>query len=100
MAGFYGVKASHGVKEFYQSIQMGILFNLYQCYGILRSENKTPSQIIVSGGISNSERWLQMLADIFEMEIWVADYSNASSMGSVALALHACGQLKNISEFR
>ncbi len=100
MAGFYGVKASHGVKEFYQSIQMGILFNLYQCYGILRSENKTPSQIIVSGGISNSERWLQMLADIFEMEIWVADYSNASSMGAVALALHACGQLKNISEFR
>ena len=54
----------------------------------------------MSGGISNSRRWLQMLADIFEEEILVANHPNASSMGAVALALYACGQLDDINEFR
>ena len=99
-AGFYQVKASHGIREFYQSLQMGILYNLYQCYEVLCRENGRPRQIIVSGGISNSRRWLQMLADIFEEEILVANHPNASSMGAVALALYACGQLDDINEFR
>lgn len=41
-----------------------------------------------------------MLADIFRKEIYVADCPNASSMGAVALALHACGELEDIKEFR
>lgn len=99
-AGFYQIEAAHGVREFYQAVQMGILFNLYQCYEVLCRENGTPRQIIVSGGINNSRRWLKMLADIFREEIYVADCPNASSMGAVALALYACSELGDIKEFR
>ncbi len=98
--GFFQLKPCHGIKELYQGLQMGILYNLYQCYEVLCRENGEPEQIIVSGGISNSDRWLQMLADIFRKDIFVANYPNASSMGAVALALHACGQLDDIRKFR
>ncbi len=98
--GFMALDEFHGVPELYQGIQMGILFNSYQCYEVLCKENGAPNQIIVSGGITNSKGWTQMLADIFQKEILVSSYPNASSMGAIALALHACGQLEDIKEFR
>lgn len=97
---FVNVEASHDQAAFYASIQMGILFNLYQCYRILVKENQEPELIILSGGIKNSAVWTQMAADIFEKDLLLADCPNASCMGAVALALHAAGELKEIREFR
>lgn len=98
--GFVGLEGTHTMADLYKGIQMGVLFNLYQCYETLCAMHQVPQQIIVSGGISNSARWTQMAADIFGMDILVADCSNASSMGTVALALHAAGGLKDINEFQ
>lgn len=57
-------------------------------------------EIIVSGGIVNSKKWSQMLADIFRKEIIIANQPNASSMGAVALALYSVGYLKDVRDFR
>ncbi len=98
--GFVKIDGSHEKEDFYRGVQMGVLFNMYQCYKIMVEENGTPSEVIVSGGICNSPRWLKMAADIFEREILVTDYPNASLMGAVALALHAAGELKDINQFK
>ena len=90
----------HTLADFYEGIQMGIIFNLYQCYEVLCEENRRPEKIIVSGGITNSTHWTQMAADIFEQDILVADFSNASLMGAAALALHAAGVLNDINSFK
>ena len=37
--------------------------------------------------------------DIFRKEILVAEYPNASSMGAVALAMHAGGVLADLADF-
>ena len=97
--GFLHIEPDSLVQEFYFGLQMGILFNLYQCYRVMCLESGTPDQIYVSGGIVHSERWLQMLADIFRNEFYVAEYPNASSMGAVALAMHAIGELDQIDDF-
>lgn len=97
--GFYYIEPDMSVQEFYYGLQQGILFNLYQCYQVLCQENGIPEKIYVSGGITNSSRWLQMLADIFKKEIYVAEYPNASAMGAVALAMYAGGELKNLCDF-
>ncbi len=63
--GFYGLKAHHDIKAMYRAVQEGILFNLYHCYQLLTEINEEPSKIKLSGGILNSESWVQMCADIF-----------------------------------
>lgn len=96
---FCRIKPWHGVEDFYTSVQTGVLFNLYQCYRILEETEKAPEKIIVSGGITNSKRWEQMLADIFGREIFISDYSNASTVGAGALALLAAGAIRSLSDF-
>ena len=97
--GFLFIEPETSIQQFYLSLQMGILFNMFQCYEALVREDGVPNKIYVSGGITNSDRWLQMLADIFKKEILAAEYPNASSMGAVALAMYAGGVLTDLADF-
>lgn len=100
IGGFMNVNNTHNRADLYKAIQMGILFNLYQCYEIYCKEKMPPEQIILSGGIINSKIWTQMAADIFKRDLIVSNTKNASSMGAVALALVAAGELDSIHDFK
>ena len=99
LGGFAQIEPGATIQDFYCGLQMGILFNLYQCYEVLCREVDVPGTVYVSGGVTNSRRWLQMLADLFEKEIMVTEYPNASLMGAVALAMHACGAISKLQDF-
>jgi len=99
LAGLFNLAPDHTLKEMYTAVQMGILFNLYQCYQILYEHTAEPEEIILSGGITHSERWTQMLADIWDRTLLVSEYPNASLLGATALALHAAGALADIDQF-
>ena len=97
--GFAQIGPHMGPADLYRALQMGILFNLLQCYQVLCRENGEPEQVLVSGGIAHSRRWLQMVCDIFQREIRAAAYPNASVMGAAVLGLHAAGALDRNTEF-
>ncbi len=97
--GFYDINGDHTSADLYQAMQMGILFNLYQNFRVLCQLNGKPEAIVVSGGISNSDKWLQMAADIFKQDILAAECPDASTMGAAALALHSAGALQDVNSF-
>ena len=97
--GFAGLGPGMSAGALYLAVQAGILFNLYQCYQVLCREEGVPDKIYVSGGITNSGRWMQMLSDIFGREICAAAYPNASTMGAVALAMCAQGEIASLADF-
>jgi len=99
-AEFTGVRFFHQPADFYQSIQLGITFNMHQCYNDICENAGEPESIIVSGGITHSVPWCQMLADVLGRQIRVSGNSSASTMGAAALALHAAGCLEDVTEFR
>jgi gluconokinase len=41
-----------------------------------------------------------MLSDVLERELYVSRFDQASSLGTVALALFACGKLRKLSDFK
>ena len=96
---FLDLNGSHRVQDLYASLQTGILFNLYQCFLALEEAGSRPEHILVSGGILNSPRWVQMLANIFGHEMICMPIQDASITGAAALALHAAGALSDIREF-
>ena len=97
--GFVNLRGTHGIHEMYRAVQMGVLFNLYQCYEALVREVGVPKEINLSGGILNSGSWTQMAADIFAAPMRCAKNLNASSVGAAILALHAAGAIKDVRSY-
>lgn len=98
-AGFYGLRDIHSIGALYYAVLEGILFNLYHSYEILREVCDSPEEIRVSGGINNSNYWLQMLADIFQRDINISNVKDASTMGAVAIAQKVMGVIKRLEDF-
>jgi len=96
-AGFFSIKPAHTKADLYRALLEGVLFNLYQCYEVLRKTNGTPSKIKLSGGILNSPIWLQMCADIFGVEMEADKVAHASLLGAVALARENLGLIPDLS---
>lgn len=98
--GFLAARGTHTALDFYYSVLEGILFNIYQCYTILRGIAGEPAAIQLSGGIVNSKRWTQMCADIFGQELCCAKIPHASLMGGAVLAMEVTGHIKNIADYQ
>jgi len=89
--GFHDLRPSHGPADLFISTLEGVLFNIKQCYNILISLSQKPEKIMVSGGISNSPLWTQMLSDILEENIYLADMEQCSLVGGALMAAAAFG---------
>lgn len=98
--GYQGLRGDHGLGHLYYAILEGVLFNLYQCYNIFVELGQEPKEIRISGGIENSEKWLQMAADIFQREIQTSELEHASVMGAIALAFKALGGINSLQEYQ
>ncbi len=97
--GFQDLTGQDGPTALFRAVSEGVLFNVYQCYQILTRLSGTPRRIILSGGILNSPKWVQMAADIFQCELLLSDNAHASMLGGAALALCAAGGLKDPRDF-
>ena len=86
-------------EEQVESVSSTIIANSND-FEILKGLAGRPEEILVSGGILNSPRWTQMLADIFGQEMACVPTLNASTMGAVILALHAAGAIDDVWSFR
>ncbi len=98
--GFVGITGPHRIPDLYAAMLEGILFNLYQCYELLRTAAQPPSEIRISGGINNSKIWLQMASDLWNQPLCVAKSSQASMMGGAAMGLAAIGIIDEPADFK
>lgn len=85
--GFIGIEPYHTRQHFYQAIQEGILFNVYQSYEVLCDMVGEPKKIVLSGGIVNSKFWTHMCVDIFGSIMEIPTINQSSLMGAVILGL-------------
>lgn len=83
---FFQLDGNHTPRDIYYSVQEGVLFHIKQCFEELCHLVGKPEMIMVSGGIVNSNRWMQLLADILELPIYEDGVSQASLLGAAVLA--------------
>lgn len=97
---FSGVVITHKQEHFVRAVLEGITFNLYQmeqALARLAGESKT---IYVNGGLARSPLWLQILADIFGKEVYVAETHHSSAWGAAWTALVAIGKAASFEEIK
>jgi gluconokinase len=97
---FYGVSITHKKEHFIRAVLEGITFNLYQIGKALERLAGEPKKIYVNGGLARSPLWLQMMADIFEAEIYVSESHHSAAWGAAWTALVGIGKVDSFEDIK
>jgi gluconokinase len=97
---FFGVTITHKREHFIRAVLEGITFNLYQIGKALEKLAGEPQKIYVNGGLARSPLWLQMMADVFEAEIYVSESHHSAAWGAAWTALVATGRANSFEDIK
>jgi gluconokinase len=97
---FYGVTITHKKEHFIRAVLEGITFNLYQIGKALERLAGEPKKLYVNGGLARSPLWLQMMADVFEAEIYVSESHHSAAWGAAWTALVAIEKVNSFEEIK
>ncbi|MEO7766404.1 MAG: FGGY-family carbohydrate kinase, partial [Ferruginibacter sp.] len=89
---FFGLSITHGKAHLVRAAMEAVIYNLYSIGKILM-ERVPVTTIFANGGFANSPMWIQMLADMFNVTVFVNDIEESSAWGAVIVGLEAMGIL-------
>lgn len=91
-AAFHGLRRDHTLPDMVQAVMEGVSFAFADCCTALDSCGSLPTSVTVAGGGSQSDTWLQMLADITGLRLEVpASGAQGAALGAARLAILASG---------
>jgi gluconokinase len=88
-AGFVGLTYQHTGRHLVSAMMEGSLMALYSIGQLLRQQAGESQCIWASGGFTRSDRWLQMLADVFGLPVHVTASGENSAIGACFMAMKA-----------
>ena len=94
---FLGLRLHHQPGHLARAIMEGVTFALKECL-VLVSELKPPTQVIISGGATNSPLWRHIQADIYGREVWLGRGKNHACIGAALLAGLGSGIYRSIDD--
>lgn len=97
---FYGLSVTHTREHLIRTVLEGITFNLLQINEALERLAGDSEKIYVNGGLARSPLWLQMLADIFGKEVYVAQTHHSSAWGAAWTALVGIGAVDSFQDIK
>lgn len=95
--GFLGLDIQHTKAHFARAVMEGILLNLYNIGKILLETQKVKT-IYANGGFAHSALWVQMLADVFGIEVALNDTVDTGTVGAAMMGLKALGIVEKLSD--
>lgn len=92
--GFYGLAGWHGGGHMLRALLEGVCFEHRRHIEVLRNAGLPVDRAVMSGGGSRSPHWPQMMADVLEIPLTVAEARETGALGAaigaaVAIGLHA-----------
>jgi gluconokinase len=95
---FYGLRMYHKKEHLTRAVIEGISFSLLQILKNIETAGIAVDKIHVSGIVTQSEWWMQILADMFCKQILLRDDSDASAMGAAFIGMYATGMIDELSQ--
>jgi xylulokinase len=94
----FGLKPSHDFTHLSRMCMEGTAYAMRNVVEYFRNSGTIPVNVIMTGGVSNSAIWSQIVADILEMPIEVPDCQDVACVGIAATAGVAAGMFKDLEE--
>ena len=95
---FIGLTAIHTKVHITKAVLEGVCFSIVEVMQALEETSGPIKNIYLSGGITKSQNWMQLLADISGKQIMVNEAADASALGAAFIGMKAIGSVKKISE--
>ena len=95
---FFGINITHKREHFLRALLEGVIFGVYSVGKALEETTGNIDTIYATGGFVRSELWVQMLADVFNKKVVIAESYESSCLGAVVLGMKAIGIIDNIEE--
>lgn len=95
---FYGLRMHHKKEHLTRAVVEGISFSLLQILKHIEATSIVVDKIHVSGIVTQSEWWMQLIANIFGKQVFLSDSTDASAMGAAFMGMYATGMIDELSE--
>jgi len=86
---FFGVSIDHTKRHFQRALIEGICFQLRWITESVEDFFGSSKRILVSGGITRSENWVQLLCNVLGKSLIIQEMHDASAMGAAILGFRA-----------
>ena len=97
---FYGLRFMHNRAHLTRAVIEGISFSLFQILNAVEKANGAVNKVFVSGMVTKSDWWMQLLADMFGKTIVLNETADASALGAAFMGMYATGFIKDLSEVK
>lgn len=95
---FFGINITHKREHFLRALLEGVIFGIYSVGKALEETTGDINTIYANGGFVRSELWVQMLADVFNKKVVIAESYESSCLGAVVLCMKSLGIINNLEE--
>ena len=93
-----GLTLSHGRGHLFRAILEGIAYGTELILETQRAGGYRPDELVIAGGVTNSDLWMQIHADVSGLPLTVTRVADAPALGCAILAASASGAFSSIAE--
>lgn len=97
---WFGLNLRHTQGDLYRSILEGVAFGIRHNLEIMRAEGVSPKRILAVGGGTKNRLWLQIVADVCNIDLVVPEQQIGASYGDAFLAGRGVGLFNHLSEIK
>ncbi|MDX5436014.1 MAG: gluconokinase [Pontibacter sp.] len=95
---FFGVHYTHRRPHFLRALMEGIIFGIYSVGEALEQTMGPVKVIYANGGFTHSSLWVQVLADVFNVEVRLTNTAEGSALGAAILGMCVLGKLEKLED--
>ncbi|MEN7547654.1 gluconokinase [Rapidithrix thailandica] len=97
---FFGMQYEHNPAHFLRAVFEGVSYGLKEIADLLESQQGKVKHIVANGGFTRSGLWLQIVANVFQCEVWVPGCAESSALGAAFIAMKGKGFLQSEKELQ
>jgi len=83
---FIGISGGTSKADILRSVMEGVAFSMLSSLDIIRGNGGEIDEIVIAGGIANSELWLQIISDITQCSITLPHETQGAPFGNALIA--------------
>lgn len=97
-AGFYGLQSSHSLAHIFNAVFEGVVFSHLKHNKSVMHKFKNVNRLVVTGGPTNSDVWMQILADASGIDLIIPTLKETGCLGAAMMAQVGTGLFKSVQD--
>ncbi len=94
---FLGLQMNHEIAHMSRALMEGVVFSIGQAMDVIRNCGIHPKSVIISGGGSRHPFWIQLLANVFGLQVKKTNTTEATAKGAALAAWLGVNQINYAS---